>query len=164
MRKIPLVVVAGMLLALIAAGCPGVLPTVPTTDDRPCAQADDQSGAQDDGQNEGQPGDETVGDQDDEQDGGQTGGQDDGPNGGQTTGQNGGQTADAAAGQAFFEANNCAACHGADASGEVGPSLVGESSADILDRLDGTQSHTGGTVDGVTQQDADNLAAWLATL
>ncbi|MFQ5805666.1 MAG: c-type cytochrome [Phycisphaerae bacterium] len=75
-----------------------------------------------------------------------------------------GNGGDATAGQAFFTNNNCSACHGADASGGFGPSLIGKTAAEILKKLDGTESHTGGTVDGVTQQDADNLAAWLATL
>ena len=72
---------------------------------------------------------------------------------------------DATAGQTFYNTNNCAVCHGVDASGGgVGPSLVGESSSDLLEFVDGTTPHTGGTVNGITQEDADNLAAWLNTL
>lgn len=76
------------------------------------------------------------------------------PNGGGDTG----------AGEAFYQDNGCAGCHAADASGGVGPSLVGADSATLFDFMSGAETHTGGTVDGVTQTDADNLAAWLASL
>ena len=78
-----------------------------------------------------------------------------------------GAVSDPAAGEAFFVANNCALCHCADAIGgclPTAPSLVGEESADILDRLTGVIEHTGRMVEGAAQQDADDLAAWLASL
>jgi len=59
-------------------------------------------------------------------------------------------------------ANNCAACHGADATGP--PSLIGLEADRILEKLDGSVSHVGGTFDGVSEQDAADLVAWLATL
>jgi hypothetical protein len=34
----------------------------------------------------------------------------------------------------------------------------------LFDKMSGTVSHNGGTVDGVTQQDAADLEAWLASL
>lgn len=76
----------------------------------------------------------------------------------------GGTGGDAVAGEAFFMANECANCHGADGSGGSGPpSLLGIDSATILTKMDGTVSHVGGTFEA-TQQDTDDLAAWLATV
>ena len=72
---------------------------------------------------------------------------------------------DPVTGEAFYTANGCAACHGDDASGGlVGPSLIGEACGDLYDVMSGNVTHTGGTVDGVTEQDAADLAAWLAGL
>ncbi|MCH7840298.1 MAG: hypothetical protein IID38_08705 [Planctomycetes bacterium] len=96
----------------------------------------------------------------------------DGDNGNGVDDENGvdgdsGAAGDPAVGEAFFVANNCGACHCADAIGGCAldaPSLVGEGSTDILDRLTGVMQHTGGTVEGAAQQDADDLAAWLASL
>jgi mono/diheme cytochrome c family protein len=68
--------------------------------------------------------------------------------------------------QAFYTANNCATCHCADAAGGcVGyaPSIVGEEVDELFSILSGAEGHPGGTVAGVTQVDADDLAAWLAT-
>lgn len=77
----------------------------------------------------------------------------------------GGEAGDPAAGQAFYEANNCALCHGANAEGTIiGEALVGEEAGTILDQLSAGTDHTGEAVDGVTQEDADNLAAWLGSL
>ncbi len=72
---------------------------------------------------------------------------------------------DPVAGEAFYAANNCAACHCDDATGgciPTAPSLVGEESDAIFSRLSGAEAHTGPPVEGVTQEDADDLAAWLA--
>lgn len=71
-------------------------------------------------------------------------------------------TGDPVAGEAYYTANNYAACHGADTTGP--PSLIGVEADRILEKLDGSISHVGGTVDGVTEQDAADLAAGLATL
>jgi len=75
----------------------------------------------------------------------------------------GGNGGDPVAGEAFYNANNCAACHAADGSGGLGPDIRVVSSAEIFANLSGTDPHTGGTVAGVTQDDADDLEAWLAT-
>ena len=69
---------------------------------------------------------------------------------------------DPAAGEAFYAANNCAVCHGADATGP--PSLVGVNADTHFDKLSGNVSHAGGTVDGVTEDDAANVEAWIASL
>lgn len=74
---------------------------------------------------------------------------------------------DADAGQTFYTANGCVACHGAAAEGGVlldAPSLVGVGAGEILDHNSGVREHAGGTVDGITPQDADDVAAWLASL
>ncbi len=59
-------------------------------------------------------------------------------------------------------ANNCAACHGDDAMGP--PSLIGADATTIFDKLSGNVSHVGGTVEGVTEQDALDLEAWFASI
>ena len=69
---------------------------------------------------------------------------------------------DPVAGEAYYVANNCGNCHGADATGP--PSLIGVSADTILDKLDGTVSHNGGTFAGVTEQDAADIEAWIASL
>lgn len=66
---------------------------------------------------------------------------------------------DSAAGKTFFDNNNCADCH---ASGGAG--LKGVSSTTIFNKLSGATSHGGGTFNGVTQDDANDLAAYFATL
>ena len=82
-----------------------------------------------------------------------------------TNANGGGMTGgDATAGMAFYTDNGCNVCHGDDATGGIGPSLVGVSATEILERNDGTESHPGGTVDGITQADADNVAAFIASL
>ncbi len=83
------------------------------------------------------------------------------PSGGQAGGAAGGF--DAAAAEAKFK-QTCAACHGADLQGQVGPNLtkVGSkySKEQILDILkNGKNSMPAGLVSG---QDAENIAAWLA--
>ena len=85
-----------------------------------------------------------------------------GTNGG-TNGDTNGDTnggADASAGATFYESNNCAICHGAD--GSTPTNIQSATAASILANLDGTDTHPV-TVTGVTQADADNVAAWLAT-
>ncbi len=69
----------------------------------------------------------------------------------------------AAAGRAFYEANDCASCHGKDGGGDFqGPRLRGGKASVLLSFLDGTGMHGGGTVEGVTTEDAANLEAYLA--
>lgn len=73
---------------------------------------------------------------------------------------------DPVAGEAFYTANNCAICHCADAGGGCvanAPNIVGEESDEVFGLLSGAEGHPGGTVAGITQADADDLAAWLAT-
>lgn len=72
---------------------------------------------------------------------------------------------DAGAGETFYADNGCAVCHGDGAEGGIGPSLLDAGCSTILDILSIAELiHTGGTVDGVTEQDAADLAAWLASL
>lgn len=65
---------------------------------------------------------------------------------------------DASFGEAFFMANSCMNCHGADGSGP--PSLLNKEAERIFEKLSGAVSHVGGTFT-VTEQDAADLAAWL---
>lgn len=69
---------------------------------------------------------------------------------------------DPVAGEAYYTANNCAACHGADATEP--PSLIGADATTILDKLSGVVSHVGGTFEGVSRQDALDLEAYFASL
>lgn len=71
---------------------------------------------------------------------------------------------DAAAGETFFGANGCAGCHGPNANDGFAPSLVGKSCDLIFSKLSGATAHAGGTFPDATEQDAADLAAWLATL
>lgn len=68
------------------------------------------------------------------------------------------------AGLVFFEANNCGACHGADGRSGFASSLQGIAAEDIFSRLNGTASHTGGTVEDAGEEDAADVAAWQASL
>ena len=70
----------------------------------------------------------------------------------------------AATGEAFYAANGCANCHGANANDGFAPSLVGASCSLLFDKMSGAVSHNGGTAEGVTEQDAADLEAWLASL
>ena len=87
-----------------------------------------------------------------------------GGSGGGGGGNFGGLTGDSANGQSLFMANNCAACHCADASGGCAlsaPALVGVSAAQLDDRLRGTISHPGGKFT-LTDQEIVDLEAYLA--
>lgn len=77
-----------------------------------------------------------------------------------TNGNDNGNGGDAQAGQTFFTANGCAGCHGADASGGVGPNIQGEYAEDILQTLTGGSHPI--TID-ITPEEAADLAAYLAT-
>ena len=68
------------------------------------------------------------------------------------------------AGLVFFEGNNCGACHGEDGRSGFASSLQGIAAEDILSRLNGTTSHTGGTVEGVTEEDAADVEAWQSSM
>jgi hypothetical protein len=123
--------------------------------------SDDDGGASDDDGDDDSEDDNDDGDDDDgvssdPNSAGNVGGGD--PN---TPGDTGGGTVgDPAAGQTFYNANNCTACHGATGSGP--PNIRGASASNLFDRLSGVRSHPGGTVSGVTQADAENLAAFLS--
>ena len=65
---------------------------------------------------------------------------------------------DASAGSATFAAN-CAVCHGADATGVVGPNIQGVDEALITDHV--INSHEGHTVFDFTEQDIRDIAAFL---
>jgi cytochrome c553 len=90
--------------------------------------------------------------------------------GGSTTVQGGGGgstglTGDPAAGQTVFTANNCAACHCADASGGCAfsaPRIAGVASDTIDARLRGDASHP--TKLELSDQDLADLQAYLASL
>ncbi len=71
---------------------------------------------------------------------------------------------DAAAGEAFYAANNCGSCHGPNANDGFAPSLVGVAEDTLFDKLNGSVSHTGGTVEDLTEQDVADLLAWLESL
>ncbi len=71
---------------------------------------------------------------------------------------------DAVAGETWYGANGCAACHGAGGNDGFAADLTGAAAATILEKNDGTQTHGGPVIDGITQADADNVAAWLAGL
>ena len=71
-----------------------------------------------------------------------------------------GLTGDAIMGETLFSAN-CAVCHGADASGVIGPNIQGEGADDVAERVSGQGGHT--TFD-LSDQDVADIAAFLATL
>ena len=69
---------------------------------------------------------------------------------------------EAAAGEAFYEAHMCGSCHGNDDDIFAPPTIRGADATSLLAWMDGTTPHSGGTVDGITAEDAANLAAFLA--
>ena len=71
---------------------------------------------------------------------------------------------DPVAGAAFFLNNGCMGCHGADATGgDDGPNLHAVDAATIFARIAGTATHPI-KVQGVTQQDAEDVQAWIDSL
>jgi hypothetical protein len=76
-------------------------------------------------------------------------------------GGNGG--GDPANGQALYTGNGCNACHGADGSGP--PNIQDATAQEIFDNAseDGADTHPL-KVDGLTLEDAEDIAAYLATL
>lgn len=101
-------------------------------------------------------GNENCNDNTNGNDNGNTNGNDNG----NTNGNDNGNGGDAAAGQAYYTAHGCAGCHGADASGGVGPNIQGKTAAEITETLTGGSHPI--TVD-ITEQEAADLAAYLAT-
>ncbi|MFQ5462453.1 MAG: c-type cytochrome [Phycisphaerae bacterium] len=72
---------------------------------------------------------------------------------------------DAAAGEAFYTNNTCAACHLADATGSIGPNIVGKGAARVLEVLTVAGAHgIGPNLPDTTQQDADDVSAFLGSL
>ncbi len=72
---------------------------------------------------------------------------------------------DAVAGEAFYTANNCAGCHGADATGGIGPNIVGKDAATNFNVLTVAAEHgIGPNLPETTEQDADDIAAYLGSL
>jgi mono/diheme cytochrome c family protein len=67
---------------------------------------------------------------------------------------------DATNGQTLF-ANTCAVCHGSDASGGIGPNIQGAAAADVSARAGGEGGHP---MYDISEQDAEDIAAYLATL
>jgi hypothetical protein len=67
-------------------------------------------------------------------------------------------------GEAFYTANSCANCHGANGNDGFAPDLTDDDCASVFDKISGNVGHGGGTVAGVTEQDAADLRAWLASL
>ena len=69
-------------------------------------------------------------------------------------------------GESLYGANNCSACHCADASGGCAlsaPPLVGAEPSTLSDFLGGVSSHAGGQLE-LSEQDLLDLAAYLASL
>ena len=71
-------------------------------------------------------------------------------------------TGDAVAGDTYYTGNGCIDCHFADATGP--PSIVESSCSTIFDKLSGAAAHVGGVFDGVTEQDAADIRAWIDSL
>jgi hypothetical protein len=65
---------------------------------------------------------------------------------------------DPVAGQAYYE-ENCEFCHGPEGTGDIGPSLIDITAEELLDVVDGTH----GGVDPITEQEAEDLEAYLAS-
>ena len=75
-----------------------------------------------------------------------------------------GLTGDPTAGEAIY-ADSCASCHGADATGGSGPSLIGEveegEATDIITNGEGDMPAFG---DSLTEQDIADVIAYLQSL
>lgn len=67
---------------------------------------------------------------------------------------------DADAGKTFYDAN-CAGCHAADASGNVGPNIQGLDAAEVQAGVEGAAVHAAITI---SDDDYANLGAYLSTL
>ena len=81
---------------------------------------------------------------------------------GDETADDGGDDDELAAGADAFAAGNCGPCHGADAEGASAPALAGADEQAALEaRFSGGADHFGTTL---TDQEIDDLAAWLAGL
>jgi len=75
---------------------------------------------------------------------------------------NGDSESPADAGAAFYAASGCSSCHGTTGGGAMqGPGIRGDKAADLLSFMNGSGMHSGGSVEGVTAADAENLEAFL---
>ncbi|MFQ5502409.1 MAG: c-type cytochrome, partial [Phycisphaerae bacterium] len=84
-------------------------------------------------------------------------------NGGGGTTPPGGGSDSAANGASIFAAEGCINCHGADGSGGFGPSLLSVDFATLNAKLrDPAVSHGGGKFPHLTDQDLEDLLAFLA--
>ena len=81
------------------------------------------------------------------------------PSGGDEGGE--GAPGDPVAGQTAFLDNGCGACHADDATGGMGPALLGDQTAALQERFSGGADHLGTTL---TEAEITDIAAWLATL
>lgn len=69
------------------------------------------------------------------------------------------------AGRTFYADQGCANCHVEGVDDVMAPPTLRAVDADsLLAFLDGTAPHTGGAIEGVREEDAANLEAFLATL
>ncbi len=70
--------------------------------------------------------------------------------------------ANAATGKALFQAN-CAACHGANAKGVVGPNIRGKDGKDVKDAL-ASVAMMAGLKGTITKTDAEAIGKYLKSL
>lgn len=69
------------------------------------------------------------------------------------------------AGRAFYEEQGCANCHVEGVDDVMAPpGLRAVDAGSLLAFMDGTAPHSGGVSEDVTEEDAANLEAYLATL
>ncbi len=70
--------------------------------------------------------------------------------------------ANAATGKALFQAN-CASCHGANATGVVGPNIQGKDGKDVIKAL-GSVAMMAGLKGTITKADAEEIGKYLTSL
>jgi len=68
--------------------------------------------------------------------------------------------ANAATGKALYQAN-CAACHGANATGGIGPNIVGRNAKDVIYALSNVPMMMS-FKDSITKSNADNIGRYLS--
>ncbi len=73
-----------------------------------------------------------------------------------------GVKANAATGKALFQAN-CAACHGTNAKGVVGPNIRGKDGKDVIKAL-GSVAMMAGLKGTITKTDAEAIGEYLKSL
>ncbi|MHC5111508.1 MAG: c-type cytochrome [Planctomycetota bacterium] len=70
---------------------------------------------------------------------------------------------DAADGETFYMDNGCGACHGDNGNDGFAPDITDTNCADMFTKLSG-EDHVGGQIDGITEQDAADIVAYLDSL